>query len=125
MYVLVDDFCMAYLAPAARPGPAAALSRSEVVALAVFGQWGVFRSERGFYRYARRRLRGAFPTLPDRSQLNRLQRAHRDAIAAFFVHLARVLDAAAAAHEALDGSAVPTRNAKRRGGGRLDGQADI
>src|SRR5262245_65095784 len=32
---------------------------------------------------------------------------------------------AAAAHEALDGSAVPTRNAKRRGGGRLDRQADI
>lgn len=125
LYVLVDDFCKAHLAPERRPGPDAALSRSEVVALSVFGQWGVFGSERGFYRYAARRLRGAFPTLPDRSQFNRLQRAHRDATAAFFVHLAGALGAAAAAYEALDGSAVPTRNAKRRGGGWLDGQADI
>ncbi len=125
LYVAVDDFCKGQLAPEIRPGPAAALSRSEVVTLAVFGQWGVFRSERGFYRYARRRLRGAFPTLPDRSQFNRLQRAHRDAIAAFFVHLARLLDAPAAPYEALDGSAVPTRNAKRRGGGWLDGRAAI
>ena len=62
LYVLVDDFCKAHLGPEIRPGPAAALGRSEVVALAVFGQWGVFRSERGFYRYARRRLRAAFPT---------------------------------------------------------------
>lgn len=123
--VSVDDFCKRRLRPETRPGPAAALSRSEVVTLAVFGQWGVFGSERGFYRYARRRLRGAFPTLPDRSQFNRLQRAHRGAIAAFFVHLAAVLGAGEAAYEALDGSAVPTRNAKRRGGGWLDGQADI
>ncbi len=125
LYVVVDDFCKAHLAPEARPGPDAALSRSEVVALSVFGQWGVFRSERGFYRYARRRLRGAFPALPDRSQFNRLQRAHRDATAAFFLHLADRLGAAAAPYEALDASAVPTRNAKRRGGGWLDGQADI
>ncbi|HEV8633817.1 MAG TPA: transposase [Chloroflexota bacterium] len=125
LYVLVDDFCKTRLAPERRPGPDAALSRGEVVTLAVFGQWGVFRSERGFYRYARQRLRGAFPTLPDRSQFNRLQRAHRDATAAFFVHLAAVLGAAAAPYEALDASAVPTRNAKRRGGGWLDGRADI
>ncbi len=125
LYVVVDGFCKAHPAPETRPGPAAALSRSEVVALSVFGQWGVFRSERGFDRYARRRLRGAFPALPDRSQFNRLQRAHRDATAAFFLHLADVLGAAAAPYEALDASAVPTRNAKRRGGGWLEGQADI
>ncbi len=123
--VLVDDVCKAHPAPESRPGPAAALSRSEVVALAVFGQWGVFRSERGFDRYARRRLRGAFPTLPARSQFNRLQRAHRDASAAFFLHLADLLGAAAAPYEALDGSGVPTRNAKRRGTGWLAGQATI
>ena len=123
--VVVDAFCKAQPPPETRPGPGAALSRSEVVALAVFGQWGVVRSERGFYRYARRRLRGAFPALPDRSRFNRLQRTHRGAIAAVFLHLAEVLDAAAAPYEALDGSAVPTRNAKRRGGGWLDGRAAI
>jgi hypothetical protein len=96
-----------------------------VVGLAVFGQWGVFRSERGFYRYARRHLRAAFPTLFARSQCNRLQRAHRDAIAAVFVHPAALLGAAAAPYEALDGSAVPSRNAKRRGAGWLFGQATI
>jgi len=125
LYVVTDDFCKAHLPPETRPGPAAALSRSEVMALAVFGQWGVFGSERGFYRYARRRLRTAFPTLPDRSQFNRLARAHRAAVAAFFLHLAERLDAAAAPYEALDGSAVPTRNAKRRGTGWLAGQATI
>jgi len=36
--VVADDFCKAYLPPESRPGPAAALSRSEVIALAVFGQ---------------------------------------------------------------------------------------
>jgi hypothetical protein len=40
--------------------------RSEVVTLAVFGQWSQFESERGFYRYAQRHLRSAFPTLPER-----------------------------------------------------------
>lgn len=125
LYVLVDDFCKRHLAPEVRPGPAAALSRSEVVTLAVFGQWSVFGTERGFYRYAQRHRRVAFPTLPDRSQFNRLQRSHRDATAAVFVDLGERLGAATAPFQALDGSAVPTRNAKRRGGGWLDGQADI
>jgi hypothetical protein len=69
LYVAVDDFCKACkirdrLAP--RPGPAAALCPSEVATLAIFAQWGQFRSERAFYRYAARHLRSAFPALPDR-----------------------------------------------------------
>jgi hypothetical protein len=39
LYVMVDDFCKASLPPESRPGPQAALSRSEVVTLALFGQW--------------------------------------------------------------------------------------
>lgn len=60
LYVLVDDFCKAHL-PAAeiRPGPAASLSRSEVVTLAVFSQFRQFKSERAFCRYATRCPRGA------------------------------------------------------------------
>ena len=64
LYVMVDDFCKASLPPESRPGPLAALSRSEVVTLAMFGQWQGFGSERGFYRFAQRHLRTAFPPLP-------------------------------------------------------------
>ena len=71
LYVLVDDFCMFSLPPAPHPGPQAALSRSEVVTLALFGQWQGFGSERGFYHYAPRHLRAAFPALPAREQCNR------------------------------------------------------
>jgi hypothetical protein len=52
LYVMVDDFCKASLPPEPRPGPPATLSRSEVVTLAIFGQWQGFGSERGFYRFA-------------------------------------------------------------------------
>ena len=61
--------------------PEAALSDSEVIALAIFvarwgfARWGRFSSERDFFRYAQSRLREAFPTLPDRSRFNRLVRS--------------------------------------------------
>lgn len=125
LYVMVDDFCKAHLPPERRPGPAAALGRAEVVTLALFGQWAAFGSERGFYRYADRRLRAAFPRLPDRAQVNRLLRARRDDVAAFGRHLAAGLGLGEAAYEALDCSAVPVRNAKRRGTGWLGGLVDI
>src|SRR5262250_2069534 len=59
--VMVDDFCLTSLPPETHPGPEAALSRSETVTLAIFGQRQSFGSERGFYRYAQRHLRPAFP----------------------------------------------------------------
>lgn len=70
-----------------RLGPAASLSCSEVVTLAMFGQWVRFPSERGFYRYAQCHLRAAFPTLPERTQFNRLQRQQREVIVAFSLYL--------------------------------------
>ncbi len=39
LYVMVDDFCKLSLPSDVHPGPQAALSRSEVVTLALFGQW--------------------------------------------------------------------------------------
>ena len=50
LYVMIDDFCKTSLPPEPHPGPQAALSRSEVMTLAIFGQWQRFGSERGFYR---------------------------------------------------------------------------
>ncbi len=127
LYVMVDDFCQSHL-PKRRPGPEASLSDSEVIALAIFARWGCFSSERDFYRYARSRLRDAFPTLPDRSQFNRLVRSYVGLIEEVALHLALMLDTrggGGATYEALDTSAMPVRDAKRRGEGWLAGQADI
>jgi hypothetical protein len=126
LYVMIDDFCQSSgFHEKHRPGPAASLSCSEVVTLAVFGQWAQFKSERAFYRYAWHRLREAFPTLPDRAQFNRLQRHYRDAIVAFGLYLVEHMQAQHCLYEALDSSGIPTRDAKRRGTGWLAGQADI
>ncbi len=126
LYVMIDDFCQSHgFKEKHRPGPAASLSCSEVVTLAVFGQWAQFPSERAFYRYALSHLRTAFPTLPEREQFNRLQRQQRDVIVAFSLSLVDQMQAPCCLYEALDSSGIPTRDAKRRGTGWLAGQADI
>src|SRR5215212_7059936 len=125
LYVIADDFCQSH-PPKRRPGPQPSLSEGEVIALALFARWGRFSSERDFYRYAEARLRDAFPTLPDRSQFNRLVRSHVGLLEAFTSHLAALLGAPRKSlYEALDSSAMPTRDAKRRGAGWLAGCADI
>jgi len=125
LYVMVDDFCKASLPLEPHPGPQATLSRSAVVTLAMLGQWQGFGSERGFYRYAQRHLRAAFPQLPTREQFNRQVRQQHAALVAFFLHLVAPLAAQRCLYEALDSSGVPTRDAKRRGAGWLPGLADI
>ena len=125
LYVRVDDLCKTSLPPESHPGPQAALSRSEIVTLALFGQWQGFGSERGFYRYAHRHLRAAFPTLPSREQFNRHVRQQHEALVACFLHLVQLLAAQRCPYEALDSSGIPTRDAKRRGVGWLPGLADI
>jgi DDE family transposase len=125
LYVMVDDFCKTSLPLEPHPGPQAALSRSEVLTLAMFAQWQSFGSERGFYRYAQRHLRAAFPALPVREQCNRQVRQHYEALVACFLHLVQLLAAQHCPYEALDSSAIPTRDAKRRGAGWLPGLADI
>jgi Transposase DDE domain len=124
VYVTVDE-CIKDVPVPVHRGPAARLSLSEVVTLALFAQWRQFASERAFYRWAVAHLRSAFPPLPARSQYNRLLRRCHDAIVAVGQRLAAGLDAPTCAYEALDGMGVPTRNAKRRGSGWLAGQADI
>ncbi|MGH2508511.1 MAG: hypothetical protein ACRDHZ_14095 [Ktedonobacteraceae bacterium] len=116
LYVIIDDFCQSKLErPLAKPGPVASLSRSEVLTLALFGQWVPFPSERAFYRIAQQHLREAFPRVPNRSQFNRLQRSYRDAITAFALFVVQMLRAQDTAYEVLDSTAAVTRDAKRRG----------
>ena len=124
LYVMVDDFCTLSLPSDLHPGPQAALSRSEVVTLALCGQWQSFGSERGFDRSAQRPLRAAFPQLPSREQYNRQVRRQHAALVALVLPLVRLLAAQRCAYEALDSSGGPTRAAKRRGAGWLPGLAD-
>jgi hypothetical protein len=125
LYVMVDDFCQSR-PPRKCPGPDASLSESEIITLAIFARWSRFNSERDFYRYATSRLRDAFPTLPERSQFNRLVRSRTELIEAFVLHLVSLLtDTRKCPYQALDSSAMPIRDCKRRGHGWLAGQADI
>lgn len=65
LYVMIDEVCQSHPeTDTTRPGPVASLSRSEVITLAVFGQWGTFPRERAFSRFAEHRLRSAFPPCP-------------------------------------------------------------
>jgi hypothetical protein len=122
LYVSVDDL-VRQMPRVPSPGPTAALSPSEVVTLALFGQWSPFPGEAAFYRYAAGRLRAAFPALPALSQFNRQVRACHRLLVAVGQRLAQRLDAPTCAYEALDSLGVVTRNVKRRGSGWLDGQA--
>jgi Transposase DDE domain len=124
LYVTVDDFCQSR-ALKSKPGPEASLSASEVITLSIFARWSRFTSERDFYRYAETNLRAAFPTLPNRSQFNRLVRFHTEFLEAFVLHLAALLQPRKCPYESLDSSAMPVRDAKRRGAGWLAGYADI
>jgi hypothetical protein len=88
LYVMVDDLCH-YRRPKRRPGPEASLSKSEIITLAIFARWGRFASERDFYRYAQTASCGVlFPTLPDRSQFNRLVRSQVELIEEVALYLA-------------------------------------
>jgi hypothetical protein len=124
LYVTVDDFCHSQ-PPKKRPGPQASLSESEIITLTIFARWSRFVSERDFYRYAQTKLLDAFPTLPSRSQFNRLVRSCTRLLEAFFLHLVTLLEVRKCPYEALDSSAMPIRDCKRRGHGWLAGDADI
>ena len=124
LYVIADDFCQSHR-PKKRPGPTASLSESEILTLSIFARFCRFASERDFYRYAKSNLRDAFPTLPDRSQFNRCVRSQAGLVEELALYLARMMEIQRSPYEALDTSAMPVRDAKRRGEGWLAGQADI
>lgn len=124
VYVQVDDVVGTIVPlPPPRSGPPPKLTPVETIALGVFSQWGRFRSERDFYRYAETHLRPLFPHLPHRTQFNRQLRRLGDVIAQVALALADLADPAA--YEILDTTAVPTRNVRRRGEGHLPEYTDI
>jgi hypothetical protein len=124
LYVMIDGFCQTQ-PTRKRPGPEASLSESEVLTLAIFARWGRLASERDFYRYATGHLTDAFPDLPSRPQLNRLTRSYTGSIERLALYLAELTEDSHHPYEALDCSAMPVRDCKRRGGGWLAGYADV
>jgi len=118
LYVTVDDYCKDAVPMPARPGRDATLSPSEVVTLALLAQWDRFGSERRFYREAQRRLRGAFPQLPDRTQYNRLVRQYGPLIGQVALALGRKVTGWVG-YEVLDTVGVRSRDSRRRGSGWL------
>lgn len=126
VYLLVDEFERAELPPEpVRRGRPPGLCRTEVLTLALIGQLDRFASERAFARFAHTHLQPLFPGLPNRSELNRACRLHMDELVHFGRWCARRLGALTAFYEALDSTAWPLRNAKRRGMGALPDVAAI
>jgi hypothetical protein len=73
VYVLVDDLYRTEYAPKRprRPGPAPAMSDSEVLTLALLGQWRHDQSERAFVAWVRRHWQSYFPRMLTQGAFNR------------------------------------------------------
>ena len=108
LYVLVDDWWQEHHPPAARrAGRPAALSESEVLALAILPQWSRFRSERDFWRFAEAHLREYFPNLLSQGQLNRRIRALEPQLRALQRNLAETLLEPSTVYHMLDSTLIP------------------
>lgn len=122
VYSLVDDLYQASAAPH-KPRPAgrpAAVSDSEILTLAVLGQWQG-NSERALLRFAARHWRPYFPRLLDHSAFNRRVRHLTGVLVALLPRLAAQLGAALAPYQVLDGVPVPVARRDRGNRHRLFG----
>jgi len=108
LYTIVDDLSQQQVAPAkpVRPGPPPLVSDSEILTLALCGQWWG-RSERAFLRYARAHWRAYFPRFLSQSAYNRRCRDLAEVLVALIPLVARELQTAGAAYEVIDTVAVP------------------
>ena len=129
LYTTVDDLYRDHLAAGLRqrPGPAPALSDSEVLTLAICAEWGPWDSERGFWRFAHQRLRQLFPRLVDQSEFNRRRRALSPALAAIQRAVAQRLGADLERERLLDTKPVAVMVLKRHDDRGLvfDGKAAV
>lgn len=129
LYVLVDDFCKQNPPSSAEQtiwscGRTPSLTRSEVVTLSIFGQWGRFRSERDFWSFCEQRMLEFFPDLPDRAEFVRMQQRFEPTTVAFGLSLATRLGAESADYEVIDRFGIATRTCARRGRDWLGGYAN-
>ena len=129
LYTIVDDLYRERVALtlARRPGPTPALSDSEVLALTICAEWGPWDSERGFWRFARERLRHLFPRMVDQSEFNRRRRSLYPALAAIQRAVAERLGADVERERLLDTKPVVVMVHKRHDdrGLAFDGKAAV
>jgi hypothetical protein len=113
LYCTIDDLYKQHFAKLkpTRPGPAPALSDSEVLTLMVLSQWHPQRSERTFLAYAQRHLRCYFPRLLSQSAFNRrcrdLMGVLCSLISAVRQHAVDLLRLPATTHRVVDALPVP------------------
>lgn len=114
VYSMVDDWYKVRMVPLLpkRPGPAGALSQSEVLTLAVLSHWNVFPSERAFWRWARVHLCAYFPALGSQSRFNRRVRQLGPVLERMYRDLGRVL-ARPSSYRVLDATLVPVAGIAR------------
>lgn len=109
-----------------RPGRPPLLLESEVLTLAVLSQWLRFRSERDFWRFASAHLRGYFPNLPSKGQLNRRIRALEPELRTLQRDLAKTLLKASTVYHVLDTTLIPAVvNVRACCNGLFAGKADF
>jgi hypothetical protein len=107
LYVTIDDWWRTQPSPRRRPHRPHRLSPSEVLTLAVVAQWPRWRSERDFWRFADRQLRGLFPCLGSQSQLNRQLRSVEPVLRRLQRALAQQLAGPAELYHVLDTTLIP------------------
>jgi hypothetical protein len=112
LYVFVDDWYNEHVLPhkPKRGGPPAQMSDSEVLTVALAGQWRVgvpWRSERGVVRYVQAHLRALFPTMLQRSAFNTRVRRLWGAFILLQEAVAEQLTAADDAYDCVDTLPLP------------------
>jgi hypothetical protein len=111
VYVFVDDWYKEQIAPMRRKaGRPPQMSDSEVLTLAVVGQWQVgvpWRSERGLVRYLQAHGRKLFPTMLERSAFNRRVRHLFGVLVQLHQWLAATLQTATDVYECVDSLPLP------------------
>lgn len=108
IYVIIDDWWQGQ--PEAHPpqvGRPARLSPSEVLTVAMLGQWPRWRNEGECWRLAGAHLRPAFPQLCSQSPLNRRERAAEPPLRRLHAALAEALASRAAVYHFLDTTLIP------------------
>lgn len=125
VYVPVNDWWKAHhpVEPC-RPGRPRHLSPSEVLTLALVGQWPCWRSEAAFWRFVEYRWRSAFPGLCSRSRFNRQVRALEPQLRALHHALVQSLRDPQTAYRVLDTTLIPVlQHARASDHGAFAGQA--
>ena len=130
VYCVVDDLYKAQFGPLkpARPGRKVEMSDSEVVTLALLGQWGLFlHSERGFVEFVRRKWRSFFPRVLSQSAFNRRARDLWGVICALGPEVSRQMElllpeSTPVAFDVLDSVPVPLMRRCRGDKHRLFGE---